>query len=435
MAEDKATGQSRIDDIEQLVRRYYDYGFFNGSLLVAEGGEVIFKKGYGFANMEWQLPNTPDTKFRIASITKGFTAMLVLQLVEQGKLTLEGKITDYLPDYRRDTGDKITLHQLLNHTSGIPDYTSKPGFFPANSRHFIAVEDFIAQHCSDDLAFEPGSEFAYSNSGYHILGGIIEKVTGQTYEQVLKTQILLPAGMNQSGYDKSNDILPKRAAGYEKSLPGYENAEYVDMSLPYAAGSLYSTVEDLYRWDRILYSDKLLSEPYMKMLFKRGERDYGYGWKHFIQPMAVGDDVKMIYHQGGIMGFSSIYLRMPDDNRAIVILHNGGADGPLSEMATEITNILYDNPFNWPKKSAIAEIAQMLLDGDTQQALSHFRHLHQTAQDKYNFHPIALNVLGYRLLNKGEKEKAIKVLALNLELYPDDAQTQEMLKQLQDGKK
>ena len=254
------------------------YRLFNGSVLVAENGKVIYKKGLGLAQMEWNIPNTPDTRFRLGSITKQFTATLILQLVEQGKVKLDGKVSDYLPAYRKDIGEKVTVHQLLNHTSGIPSYTGLPGFFNDVSRNPYTVDDFIKKYASNDLEFEPGSKFSYNNSGYFLLGAIVEKVTGQTYEKALKERILDPLGMKNTGYDHHGTLIEKRASGYQKTPDGYVNAPYLDMSIPYAAGSMYSTVEDLYLWDQALYTDRVLSAATKELMYKPNLEDYAYGW-------------------------------------------------------------------------------------------------------------------------------------------------------------
>src|SRR5258706_6494279 len=270
--------QDKAAKIDELMKVYNSYQQFNGAVLVAENGKVIVKKGYGMANMEWNIPVETDTRFRLGSITKQFTSMLVLQLVQEGKIKLEGKLTDYLPDYRKETGDRITIHQLLNHTSGIPSYTGLPNFFQDVSRNPYSVSDFVKKFASGDLEFEPGTKFNYNNSGYFLLGAIVERVTGKPYEKVLKERIFDSVGMKNTGYDHHETILARRAAGYEKRPGGYINAPYLDMSLPYAAGSLYSTVEDLYLWDQALYVDKLLSPQLKESLFKPGLMNYAYGW-------------------------------------------------------------------------------------------------------------------------------------------------------------
>src|ERR1043165_6897021 len=165
-----AIAQDKVQKIDELLKMYFYYGQLNGSVLVAEQGKVIYKKGFGMANMEWEIPNQPDTKFRVGSVTKQFTATLILQLVEEGKIKLDGKLSDYLPDYRKDTGDKVTIHQLLNHTSGIPSYTGLPGFIRDVSRNPYTVDEFVKKFASNDLEFEPGSKFSYNNSGYFLLG-------------------------------------------------------------------------------------------------------------------------------------------------------------------------------------------------------------------------------------------------------------------------
>jgi CubicO group peptidase (beta-lactamase class C family) len=173
-------GQSKIEQLDELINLYTEYGQFNGSVLVAEKSEILFKMGFGLANMEWNIPNQADTKHRLGSITKQFTSMLIMQLVEQGKLKLDVPISTYLPDYPKSNGDIITIHHLLTHTSGTPNYTSFPGFFRDSSRDPYAPEDFVSVFADSTLQFKPGEKFAYSNSGYFLLGVIIEKVTGKS---------------------------------------------------------------------------------------------------------------------------------------------------------------------------------------------------------------------------------------------------------------
>src|SRR5207248_5505381 len=213
-------------------------------------------------------------------------------------IKLDGKLTDYLTDYRKDTGDKVTIHQLLNHTSGIPSYTGLPKFFADVSRNPYSVTDFVKKFTSGDLEFEPGSKFAYNNSGYFLLGAIIEKVTGKPFEVVLQDRILKPLGMTDSGYDHQPTILNKRASGYEKRPAGYVNAASLDMSLPYAAGSLYSTARDLFKWNESLYEDKILSAESKRLMFTPGLADYGYGLGISDQPIGKSDQKTRIISHG-----------------------------------------------------------------------------------------------------------------------------------------
>ncbi len=262
-------GQNKTAQLENLLNKYTEYGQFNGSVLVADKGKVFYKKGFGMANMEWDIPNAPDTKHRLGSITKQFTAMLIMQLVAEGKLDLQATISQYLPEYSKVNGDKITIHQLLTHTSGTPNYTSFPTFFKELSRDPYTPTEMVRLFADSTLTFTPGEKFAYSNSGYIVLGAIIEAVTGKSYETVLQEKILDPLNMKNTGYDHHSTILKKRAAGYEMKGSKPENARYIDMSTPYAAGSMYSTVEDLFLWDQALYTEKLLPKKYRDMMYEK----------------------------------------------------------------------------------------------------------------------------------------------------------------------
>jgi CubicO group peptidase (beta-lactamase class C family) len=260
-------GQAKADKLDKLISAYAEYGQFNGSVLVAEKGKVIYKKGLGLADMEWNVPNQPDTKFRLGSITKQFTSMLIMQLVEQGKLKLDVPISTYLPDYPKKNGEIITIHHLLTHSSGILNMTSFPRFFKDISRNPYSSLQLVNLFADSTLQFKPGERNAYSNSGYILLGYIIEKITGRSYRQVLQENIFTPLNMKNTGYDDYRPLLKNRARGYEKNGRLYLNANFIDMSVPYAAGALYSTVEDLYLWDQALYGNQLLRKENMDLLY------------------------------------------------------------------------------------------------------------------------------------------------------------------------
>ena len=418
-----AFSQDKASKIDELMEVFHEYGQFNGSVLVSEGGQVIFKKGYGLANMEWNIPNKPDTKFRIGSITKQFTSMLILQLVEKKKIDLEGKLSDYLPYYRKDIGEKVTIHHLLTHTSGIPSYTGLPRFMEEISRDPYPVEEFIKTYCSGDLEFEPGSKYVYNNSGYFLLGAIIEEITGQSYEDILITNILEPVGMKNTGYDHHDTLIPNRAAGYEKRAGDYVNAPYLDMSLPYAAGSLYSTVEDLYLWDQILYTDKLLSVELKELMFKphvpAGGSHYAYGWMVGIKTFPKSKaKVKRIAHGGGINGFNTLIDRLVEDRHLVVLFNNTGGTA-LGAMSEGIINILYGKPFSLPKRSIADVIGKTIREKGVEAALAQYRKLKENSPRDYIFQPRELNTVGYMVL-QGMKnpEGAIKIFKLNIEMYP-----------------
>lgn len=417
-----AFAQQQVQKIDGLMKQYYEYGQFNGSILVADKGKIIYEKGFGMANMEWAIPNQPDTKFRIGSVTKQFTATLILQLVEEGKIKLDGEITDYLTDYRKDTGGKITIHQLLNHTSGIPSYTGRPDFFAEFSRDPYSVADFVKKFASGDLEFEPGSKFSYNNSGYFLLGAIIEKVTGKSYETVLTERILKPLGMTNSGYDKHSTLLQKRASGYEKRPAGYVNAPYLDMSLPYAAGSIYSTVEDLFKWEQSLYEDKILSADSKKLMFTPGLANYAYGLVISDQPIGKTDQkTKIIGHGGGINGFNSLLTRAVDKRQTVIILDNVGLGNYHQKITSSIIGILNGQPAEAPKRSIAEALYKIAVEKDVASAIAQYRKLKAENSPAYDFSEGELNTLGYQLVGLKRMKDAIEIFKLNVEMFPTSA--------------
>lgn len=424
-AQSQSQKAAKIDEVMTMANKYR---LFNGSVLVAENGKVIYKKGFGLANMEWNIPNTTETRFRLGSITKQFTATIILQLVEQGKIKLDGKLSDYLPDYRKDVGEKVTVHQLLNHTSGIPSYTGLPRFFNDVSRNPYSVADFIKKYASNDLEFEPGSKFSYNNSGYFLLGAIIERVTGQPYERVLKEKIFDPLGMKNSGYDHYSTIMEKRAAGYEKTADGYVNAPYLDMSLPYAAGSLYSTVEDLYLWDQALYTDRLLSAQSKELMYKPNLNDYAYGW--FITKAKLGtgtEAVPSINHGGGINGFNTLIVRYPVQKNLVVLLDNTAQGASLDKLSKALTNILYNQPYDAPKMPLADVLLKTIDEKGVEAGIAQYKDLKARQTNVYDFGEPELNQLGYQLFQARKLKEAIEIFKLNVEAYPQGFNTYDSL--------
>ncbi len=413
--------QSKAEKLDKLISAYAEYGKFNGSVLVADKGTVIYKKGFGLADMEWNIPNQPDTKHRLGSITKQFTAMLIMQLVEQGKLKLDVPITTWLPDYPKKNGDIITIHHLLTHTSGIPNMTSFPGFLKNVSRNAYTPAQLVSMSADSTLEFKPGERFAYSNSGYLVLGYIIEKVTGKSYEQVLQENILTPLGMKNTGYDHHETLLKNRARAYEKNGRHYVNAHFIDMSVPHAAGAMYSTVEDLFRWDQALYANQLLRKENMEQLFGKhipawGNSHYGYGWS--IDEIRLGnaeERIATIGHGGGINGFNTQITRIPSDKSLIVLLNNTGG-APLGEMASAIAAILYDKSYDLPKRSVAYSLADKIDKEGLQAALQFYPGIKDAAGYYLNEHE--MNGTGYEFLLSGKAKEAAAIFRLNTEAFP-----------------
>jgi len=416
----KTYSQTKIEKLDRLLGMYAEYGVFNGSVLVSENGQVIYKKGFGLANMEWDIPNKPDTRHRLGSITKQFTSMLIMQLVQQGKIKLDATVSTYLPDYPKKNGEAITIHHLLTHTSGIPNYTSYPGFNKSFGRNAITPDEFVSFFADSALMFKPGERFDYSNSGYFLLGVIIEKITGKKYEQVLQEQIFTPLKMINSGYDHASTVLANRASGYEKNGSEYNNSSYLDMSVPFSAGALYSTVEDLYLWDQALYTEKLLTKKNMDLLFEKHipafRNYYGYGWQ--IGEMAIGstdEKVKTIGHSGGINGFSTLLTRIPSEKSLIVLLNNTGG-APLGEMTIAINGILHDKPYALPKKSVAFSLYELIEKDGLASAGEYYKAVRDSGT--YNLSENEMNQAGYQLLQAGKAKEAAFVFKLNVEAFP-----------------
>ena len=414
--------QDKSETLDKLISSYTELGQFNGSVLVADKGKVIFEKGYGYADMEWQVPNTVDTKFELGSVTKQFTAALILQLNEEGKLKLDDKVSDILSWYPAENGSRITIHQLLTHTSGIPNYTSFPDFVNKRAFETMTPRELISTFSDKPLDFNPGTKFSYSNSGYIVLGAIIEKVTGKSYEEVLKEKILKPIGMENSGYINLQKITPKRAHGYSNRFNDYSNAAYLDMSLPFAAGALYSTVEDLFKWDQALYGEKILSAENKEKMFtgyvddSRG--DYGYGWEIAKETVDdKGDSTLSISHGGSIFGFSSLIVRLPENKQLVVLLNNTDS-APLNKIYTGIKNILYDQPFEQPEKSLINEVVDRIDQKGIDAGISFYKEK-EKADPANKIAEAPLNALGYYFMRSGRLDDAVKIFKLNMEEYPE----------------
>jgi CubicO group peptidase (beta-lactamase class C family) len=308
------------------------------AVLVARDGKILFQKGYGLADIEHHVPVTAETKFRIGSISKQFTAASILKLQEQGKLSVEDKLSKYFPDFPR--GDEVKLRHLLTHTSGMHSYTAKPDFMEKVT-NAITAEALIKWFENDKFDFDPGQKWAYCNSGFFLLGCIVEKVSGQTYENFLRQTFFEPLGMKNTGVHHSDQTLRHVALGYDG---GPKRARNWDMSWAGGAGALYSTVGDLYRWNEGVFHGKVLSERSLTAAFtpvKTAEtkeydptEGYGYGW-------AIGKfrGAREISHGGGLNGFVSHLLRMPEKNFTVVVLVNGAPNASpqhLADLATEI---------------------------------------------------------------------------------------------------
>ncbi len=352
-ARGQASGQDTAARMDAYLAAAQKLEWFSGSVLVARGGQIILSRGYGMANYELEVPNTPQTKFRLGSVTKQFTAMAILELEEKGKLKVTDTVKTIFPDY--PGGDRITIHHLLTHTSGIPNYTAFPDYIKLQGVPSPALQ-IVERFKNMPLDFAPGDKFSYSNSGYVLLGAIIEKLTGGSYEDYVGENIFRPLSMDDSGYDHAGTVLKNRASGYEFPDGKMSNASYVDMSVPHAAGALYSTVGDLYKWDRALYTEKLVSKAGLARLFTPFKGDYAYGWE-------IGSFAgrKNIRHSGGVNGFSSDISRFPDDDACVIVLNNF-MTAYTPEISDALAGLLFGQAVEMPKEKKAVALPAAILD-------------------------------------------------------------------------
>jgi CubicO group peptidase (beta-lactamase class C family) len=344
------TLETRLDDYMNALTALHRFG---GAVLVARDGVPVLAKGYGFANAEWQVANAPTVKFRVGSITKQFTATLIMMLQNDGKLAVSDPVCKFVPACPA-AWRPITLHQILTHTAGVPEYTELPSFKRTQALPATPAQ-LLARFKSLPLDFKPGTKFKYSNSGYVLLGFVLERVTGTPYATLLKTRIFDVVHMDDSGYDDNAAIIPHRAAGYTSRRGQLANAAYIDMTIPYAAGSIYSTVKDLLKWDQALYTTALLPKGSLDAMFTPYKAIAGYGWAIDTQ---FGH--KMISHNGGIDGFVSNIARYPDDKVTIIVLSNLEM-APIGPLAKDLAAIVFDQPYTIPAEANYISLAQPTL--------------------------------------------------------------------------
>ena len=352
---DAATLERKVDE---LFNGHAAVSGFSGAVLLASEGKPLVSKGYGYANAEWQIPNTPQTKFRIGSVTKQFTSMMVMQLREQGKIKLEDSVCVYVTPCP-DAWKPVTIHHLLTHTSGIPTYTSLP-VWRETMMAPRTIEQMIGFFRDLPLQWEPGKRYAYNNSGYFLLGVVIEKVAGKKYEQALQEMILVPLGMKDTGYDWPQTIIHRRASGYRGMGATLTNAPPIDMQQPFAAGALYSTVEDLLKWDQALYTDKLLPAAAKKIMWTPFLENYAYGW-NVVAPSAATYGHRRLVHGGGINGFSANIVRLPDANVTAIVLSNNES-ASASAPVRDLLALYYGNAYVVPKVRSATTVASAVLD-------------------------------------------------------------------------
>lgn len=422
---------SNEQKIADLIKAYSDEGKFSGAALVTAGGRTIFKGGYRMANYESNTPNQTDTKFSIGNMTQQFTALLILQLVAENKLDLNTPISSYLPDYPKDKADLITIHHLLTHSSGVPDYTQ----FPKCNKiqmETISPKELVNTFSSLPLEFTPGQKHSYSHSGYVLLGLILETSTGKTMEKVLTQKILTPLGMENTGVENSTIPLRNKADSYLKNWGGYYDFAYENWSEfileetesqaeQFAAGSMYSTVEDLQRWNNALSTEKLLPKKYLDMMFTKhitaGGRYYGYGC--YLEQMFVGKENKAIpfFSNYGFMdGSKTHFISIPSTNSMIILLSNTESS-QLQKISYGIDRILFEQPYSFPNKSIARSMMEVINERGMLEGLTHFQEVKE--DPNYYLDPDEFIFAGAKLVQMDKADFAVSILEVARKEFPN----------------
>lgn len=324
-----------VPSLETYMKAEESVKKFSGTVLIIQKGKKVFERSYQYANREWQTPNTASGKYRIGSVTKQFTAALILRLEEEGKLSVTDKISKYLPGY--PMGDSITIHMLLNHTSGIKNYTSIPGMWQSLNYKY-STDSLINTFKNKPLDFPPGKGWNYSNSGYILLGKIIEKASGKRYRTYLQEQIIQRIGLKNTDLEQTDSVYDKQVRGYYANLNQWKPAGFIEPDNAWAAGSIISTVEDLSIWIKALYEHKVLTAAETKkMLTPEIPLSKGYGYGIDVDSLLKHP---RIWHNGGIHGFAAYLAYYPNEDMTIICLSNNEYY-VVDRLGTALAKIMY----------------------------------------------------------------------------------------------
>lgn len=421
--------------IDRFMSTAADYGQFNGAIRVVDKGRIVYERAFGVANMELHVPNTLQTRFEIASMTKAMTAIVIMQLVQQGKVRLDGKISDYLRWYPSETGGRITVEQLLNHTSGIRQDIAfddpSPGteVVAAINADLLSDDSLVKLIARRPLRFEPGTDYGYSSDAYAVLGAIIEHVGSTPYWQALREHVFDRAGMTQTGVAYLGPLVPHRAAGYAQNFDGYSNAPHIGVT---PAGGLYSTLHDLYRFDQALYGDTLVNEQSKSVLFAVRSVITAYGWKTSEDTLPNGARRRLLRITGGLPGFQALMVRVPDARRAIILLSNTRSlVWRFDDFATAIGRILDGQPHSMPKRSVAEVVAASVNAGRPAPVIAREFDAMRADTAGFALSEPEINRLGYFFLARGALPRAVDVFTLNVRAFPRSANVYDSLGEAQ----
>lgn len=410
--------QTKKEKLSVIMKTYHQYNMFDGAVLVAENGKIIYKDAYGLANREWNIPNSTDTKFMIGSISKPLTATLVLLLVQKGFISLNKTVEDYLPEFKNKPAAKVTIKQLLSHTSGITNYDIIKDFFPRISRQSFTREAYVKIYCDSALAFAPGSRYMYSSWGYFTLGYIIEKVTGKSYEQAMKDEIFSKLKMQNSGSYLHTQIVPKRASGYDYGFGNYVSADFRDQSNTMGTGDIYTTVEDLFKFHMAIANYTLLNKELTNEMFTPGMRParYGYGWFNQNFRYTTTDSISANYHLGSTEGFIAFMIRIPATNSMAVILCNS-APTDFFGIIKNLLRVLYNKPVEL-KEPVHKKMETIIATDNAEEAVAEYKKM-KSDTAHYYVDWLQMYFLGEKLFNLKRYDDARIIAENNVIEFPE----------------
>lgn len=424
----------KAQKIGELMDSYHENRGFQGAVLAAENGRVIYKQAFGFASLEWQIPNGTDTRFALASVSKTFTAALALIAVQSGELTLDSKVSQFLPEYPKEKGDRITIRHLLNHTSGIPigiaPQMDRRDLYQEKQCNKLTRKQYLELISGFELLFEPGTQFQYSNFGYSLLAMALEEAAGKPYPQLLQERICEPLGMTQTCTDYGTEVISKRATRYRYwFLREPELAPLLGQASSIGCGDVYSSVEDLYLWDRALYTDQLISGELRELCFTPVLENNGFGW--IIEDYPLGSDgrtVKVVKREGGSEGTRTCMLRLVDDGHLVVILSNYREPyflrtwlaRPMQDIAPDIIAILYGQEVELPKKSAVVEMGLSMRAHGWDKTEETFRREFEKADKAYDFDAEEFHWGAFSLYNDRRPDEALNLFRFTERYIPLD---------------
>jgi CubicO group peptidase (beta-lactamase class C family) len=424
---------SAIAKVDEFLTRAAALNQFNGVALIAQRGRILYEKPFGLANMEWGVPNVADSRFEIASMTKPITAIAIMQLVEEGKVRLDGHVSDYVPFYPRETGDRITIDQLLSHTSGLQqdiafadDPNNVPAVVPLINADLLSNDSIVKLIAQRPLRFAPGTSYGYSSDAYAVLGAVIEHVTGMPVWRALKMRVLDRAGMTETGVSLLGPLVPHRTNGYAQTFAGFDNAPHIGIT---PAGGLYSTIRDLYRFDRALTTDTLVHAASKQRLFAIRSVATAYGWKTSEEVRLDGAHRQILRTTGGLPGYENLMVRIPSQDRVIIFLSNTRhLVWRLDDFAVALNHILDGEPYALPRRS-LAEAAAAEFNGGVRAGdLRRFLITNRADTSDYTLDEAEINRLGYHLLYpRNAPADAVVVFTFNAEAFPRSANVYDSL--------